>query len=215
MKPLKKFIPRIKKEFHGPVLNLSNTHAHPMFEFDLWFKEAHEIETSVEVNAFTLSTVSENGWPDSRVVLMKSYSEEGIKFFTNYNSKKARDLLNSNKVSVNFYWPDMNRQIRLLGLVTKTSSEESREYFDSRPHESKISAFISKQSEKMDQLQREEFFNKLEENIEDFDIKEKWGGYCIKIMKAEFWQGQRSRCHDRVVYELSDKGAWDKFMLYP
>ena len=218
MKPLTKFIPRIKKEYIGEALTIKNTHEHPMFQFDTWFKQAHDKETSVEVNAFCLSTYGQKNMPNSRIVLMKAYDENGVVFFTNYTSTKAKDIEHNNSVSALFYWPDTNRQVRIQGKAFKTDKDYNKEYFGTRPFESRLASYFSKQSEVMteeDKREYTELIKNTDENTFDGDIDGKWGGYLIVPESVEFWQGNVSRIHDRIRYDQSSNGTWDKAMLYP
>ena len=218
MKPLTKFIPRIKKEYVGKLLNLKNTHEHPMFQFDAWFKEVHEVESSVEVNAFSLATASQAGVSNSRMVLLKAYDEHGLVFFTNYNSAKANEIEENANVSALFYWPDTNREVRFKGIARKTDPEYNQKYFESRPVKSQLAAYYSEQSREMSEEEQKQYIDKVENATDEgftADIEGKWGGYLIAPSSIEFWQGHNSRMHDRVLYTLQGKDQWEKKLLYP
>lgn len=176
----------------------------PYSLFDLWFKEALEDPACYEPNAMCISTVSANGQPSSRYVLLKSYSaEDGLTFFTNYESRKARELEVNPKICSNFYWFPSKKQIRIEGSVTKVSAAESEAYFYERPRGSQIGATISPQSQKISgRYVLDESERQLRESLgEDGKVPmPNWGGYRITPHLFEFWQGQSNRIHDRLVF---------------
>jgi pyridoxamine 5'-phosphate oxidase len=185
----------------------------PFKLFEKWFKEAEKVETS-EVNAMVLCTVDSMQRPDSRVVLLKSFSENGFIFFTNYNSKKSKDIEENPHTSLLFYWPNIQRQVRILGIASKVSPEESDEYFYSRPLENQIAAIVSNQSQVLES--RSALIKKFNSAKQSIQIKrpENWGGYIVKPYYFEFWQGMPSRLHDRLVYKKANN-KWENYRLYP
>ncbi len=188
----------------------------PIIIIQNWVKEALQ-QNIIEATAMSLSTVGEDGFPKSRIVLAKSIREEGISFFTNYDSQKGKDIKSNKKVSLLFFWPDLQRQIRITGLAEKLDPKTSDEYFSSRPFESQIGAIVSQQSKKL--KSRDELvakFNTLKDELNTQSIKrpDNWGGYIVKPVTIEFWQGRENRLHDRFLYELN-KDVWSIKRLAP
>ena len=188
----------------------------PIQYFMNWFADALSVNRD-EANACILSTVSEINIPSSRVVLLKEVNVNGFTFFTNYTSSKARDIEYNNNVSLNFYWPELERQVRINGIAVKISAKESAAYFKNRPRESKMGAWVSEQSKPINLDYN--FMDSLSKLGSEFKGKEiacplHWGGYCVVPTKVEFWQGRPSRLHDRLVYELDGK-IWNKKRLAP
>ena len=180
-----------------------------------WLREALERNVH-EPNAITVSTNGLDGFPETRVVYIKELLEEGIVFYTNYNSQKGKAIAQNNKVHVLIFWPELERQIRVSGLIEKVPEEMSDAYFQSRPYGSKIGAWASDQSEKIESRQV------LEQKVIEFSNKfptdvprpAHWGGYLVRPVKVEFWQGRPSRLHDRIVYELNEN-TWNLFRINP
>ncbi len=180
-----------------------------------WLREALERNVH-EPNAITVSTNGLDGFPETRVVYIKELLEEGIVFYTNYNSQKGKAIAQNNKVHVLIFWPELERQIRVSGLIEKVPEEMSDAYFQSRPYGSKIGAWASDQSEKIESRQV------LEQRVVEFSNKfptdvprpAHWGGYLVRPVKVEFWQGRPSRLHDRIVYELNEN-TWNLFRINP
>lgn len=188
--------------------------ADPYLLFGQWFHQAVK-QHAFEANACILST-THNHRPSSRVVLLKEFSEKGFVFFTNYESRKANDLENNAFASMLFFWPDLQRQIRLEGVVGRISREESNAYFSSRPLESQVNAIVSPQSRSIPSKewlieQRDRFLN---EGVKP-QRPDNWGGYVLMPDYVEFWQGGQHRLHDRIVYEKSDSNDWTKKRLAP
>lgn len=197
-------------------IDFENLDNNPINFFLEWFNDALKISKN-EANACVLSTISSDHKPSSRVVLLKYLSENGFTFFTNYNSKKSLDIENNNNVALNFYWPELERQVRICGLVKKIESKKSDDYFKSRPRKSQLGAWLSDQSSPIDiDYDISTSLELLETKFKDQAVNRplNWGGYCVKPNKIEFWQGRPSRFHDRVLYEL-DKGNWNKKRLAP
>jgi len=197
-------------------INFDDLISDPKELFKVWFNEALRLKIN-EPNAFVLSTVSNQNTPSSRVVLLKEVNSNGFVFFTNYLSKKSKEIENNPFVSLNFYWPDLEKQIRITGKAIKISRAESEKYFSTRPTKSKIGAVISNQSEEIsfDFC----FNNEIEKNKEKFEnfpiaCPDNWGGYCVFALSYEFWQGRPSRLHDRLSYILKDD-VWEIRRLSP
>ncbi len=202
-----------RKNYTKNQLNEADIHSKPLQQFKVWFQEAVN-DASFEANAMVLSTVGKEGMPSSRVVLLKEIIDEGFIFYTNYKSKKAKDLAYNNKASILFFWEKFERQIRIEGEIEKISEQKSINYFNSRPKASQIGAVISKQSEEVSSRKiLEEKFEKYNEN-QEIEKPKDWGGYILKANKYEFWQGRASRIHDRIVYQ-QEKNSWNIKRLNP
>ena len=206
----------LRLNYKKSAIDFKNLEDNPISFFLKWFDDALKVNKD-EANACILSTVSVENKPSSRVVLLKSVNEKGFKFFTNYKSNKSLDIQNNPNVSLNFYWPELERQVRITGIAEQISPKDSYEYFKNRPRESQMGAWLSHQStsiglyyDYMDTL------NKLESTFRGKDVERPlhWGGYCVIPSKIEFWQGRPSRLHDRLLYEF-DKNVWNKKRLAP
>ncbi len=206
----------LRLNYKKSSIDFKNLENNPISFFLKWFDDALKVNKN-EANACVLSTVSVENKPSSRVVLLKSVNEKGFTFFTNYKSNKSLDIQNNPNVSLNFYWPELERQVRITGVSEQISPKDSDEYFKNRPRESQMGAWLSHQSTSiglyynfMDTL------NKLESTFKGKDVERPlhWGGYCIIPSKIEFWQGRPSRLHDRLLYEL-DENVWNKKRLAP
>lgn len=207
----------IRKEYSLQSLEINQVAKDPFFQFSQWLKEAVEAEV-LEVNAMCLSTVSKDGFPNSRVVLLKEL-DEGFVFFTNYESAKGKELESNPKASLTFFWAEIERQVRIVGTVSKVSTEESDAYFLSRPYGSQLGAWASPQSQEI--LSRDV----IETNQKDLERKftelaiirpPHWGGYRLVPHRVEFWQGRPSRLHDRICYEkVLGSSSWKVARLAP
>lgn len=200
----------IRDEYTRDSLSEHNLPGNPLEQFDTWFREALNAKVW-EPNAMVLSTVSPQGYPSSRVVLVKGYSEAGLVFFTNFESRKGQELFANPHASLLFFWPELQRQIRIEGRVSGVAASESDAYFASRPRASQIGAFVSPQSQVI--RSREELDAALQAAELQFDgaeglipRPEHWGGFCLTPFRFEFWQGRASRLHDRLVYTLQSEG---------
>jgi len=185
----------------------------PYEQFGWWFEDVRKSGIQ-EPNAMALATASKSGRPSARIVLLKAFNEDGFVFYTNYHSHKGKDITENNQAALLFYWDELERQVRIEGVVEKVHADMSEEYFASRPFESRLSAIVSEQSEEIPSRQILE--DKLESLRNGGGIKrpEHWGGYILKANYFEFWQGRASRLHDRIVYE-SENGAWKIKRLAP
>lgn len=189
----------------------------PFSQFSKWMDEALHSDMAAEATAMVLATVDEDRRPSARVVLLKEFSENGFTFFTNYESRKGRDLASNPNAFIHFFWAELERQVSISGLVAKVSREESEAYFRSRPRESRIGAWASAQSsvipsradleEKVQQLQ-------VQYRDQEIPLPPHWGGFRLVPQAFEFWQGRASRLHDRICYELVD-GQWSIFRRSP
>lgn len=186
----------------------------PFDQFKLWYNEELESKSNLP-DAMTLSTAGADMMPSSRIVFMRILTEEGFIFFTNYRSKKGRQLEENPKASLLFFWPRLIRQVRVEGLVERCSEQISDDYFNSRPLPNRAASLLSKQSEPLDD--KEEFDNniiRLSENEEMVIRPQHWGGYILKPQLFEFWQNREHRSHDRFAYTLEGPG-WKITRLYP
>ncbi len=206
----------IRREYNKGNLNESDVKPKPIDQFSLWMKDAIQFVPD-DPTAMILSTVSLSGMPSSRIVLLKDFNTEGFTFFTNYGSRKGQEIFSNPNASILFYWKELERQIRIEGLVLKTDSEVSTNYFDSRPFESRIAADVSKQSSEIKNREElDESFVKLKEYYDKRPIVRpvNWGGYILKPDYFEFWQGRENRMHDRIIYVL-ENDLWEIKRLAP
>jgi len=192
----------IRKQYNVAELNRSDLLESPTDMFRDWFEKVENLD-NIEVNAMTLATSSKKGKPSSRIVLLKGYDEKGFVFYTNYNSKKGKEIEQNPYGSLTFHWNQLERQIRIRGKIRKISRAQSEKYFNSRPRLSQVSVLASKQSDILrNRTELEERFIEIETKYEGKEIPcpDYWGGYCLEHRKVEFWQGRRDRMHDRFVY---------------
>jgi pyridoxamine 5'-phosphate oxidase len=207
----------IRKEYKLQTLSEKDIHKDPFGQFERWWGEA--IHSGVEEpNAMTLATASADAMPDARIVLLKGFDNRGFTFFTNYHSAKGRQLLENPRATLVFFWKELERQVRISGLVSLSPAAVSDEYFSSRPEGSRIGAWASPQSETIES--REWLEEKEKEYREEWagrsiERPEYWGGYTVKPINIEFWQGRPSRLHDRFRYSLQNGGSWTIERLAP
>lgn len=206
-----------RREYERDRLEKSELPADPMELFSLWLNHALE-SAAADPTAMTLSTVERNGQPSSRIVLLKKVEEERLIFYTNYHSRKAKEIRAKTKVAAHFYWPGLERQVNITGIARPIDDKDSDHYFNSRPRESKIAAWASPQSEVIpDREYLEKEFDKYQEKYLDTDMIPRpayWGGYSILPSRIEFWQGGNRRLHDRIEYRKKDE-RWSRVRLAP
>lgn len=206
----------LRLEYSHATLSEHDVDADPIHQFGQWFKEALAAEVS-EPNAMNLATIGNLGRPSARIVLLKDFDAQGFTWFTNYNSRKGQDLLQHPYAALTFYWGELERQIRIEGTVTRVTEKESEDYFNIRPIKSRLGAIASDQSKTIES--RASLEEKFETAVATFgDAPPRplhWGGYRLKPELIEFWQGRRSRLHDRVLYTLLSDGTWQRVRLQP
>ena len=210
-------IAAIRKEYRFRTLSEADVAADPYLQFGKWWEEATNSALD-EVNAMTLATATAGGRPSARIVLLKEFTPQGFTFFTNYESHKGKELAENPFASLLFFWAPLERQVRIEGRVEKIRADDSDAYFNSRPEGSRIGAWSSPQSAVIPGREM------LEENEASFRKKfigqsiprpGHWGGYIVKPVLIEFWQGRPNRLHDRIQYTLQDNGGWKTERLAP
>ncbi|TAL47281.1 MAG: pyridoxamine 5'-phosphate oxidase [Chitinophagaceae bacterium] len=214
---MNKNIADIRRDYSCQSLSETEIDSNPIKQFEKWWEEAVHAKID-EVNAMTLATASQDGLPSARIVLLKGFSDKGFIFFTNYESYKGQQLAENPKACLVFFWKELERQVRITGLVRKISEKESDEYFQSRPEGSRIGAWTSAQSRVLDSRQSlDKKFIELSAKMEGTFIQRPpyWGGYIVQPVVLEFWQGRPGRLHDRIQYTLEDSGEWKIERLAP
>ncbi len=214
---MRQSVAMLRREYKGNPLIEEKMEINPIDQFEIWFQEAL-VAVKDDPNAMLLSTVGNSGQPSCRTVLLKEYDKNGFVFYTNYESRKSKELENNPQAALTFYWPDLMRQIRIEGQAEKVSGETSDYYFSKRPEASKLSAWASPQSVVVSS--REELEKKFREQEQLFHGKTitrppDWGGYLVKPHRFEFWQGRVNRLHDRICYKLDKTKNWTIFRLAP
>ena len=217
MEDLRNYINSVRYDFMQGKLVAEEAPEDPYELFEKWFEEAVQAQV-LDPYAMALGTVSKEGMPSVRVVYLRDISETGLVFYTNYQSEKGQHLEAHPMAAANFFWVELERQIRFNGLIEKVSAEKSDAYFASRPRESQLGAWASHQSEVLQD--REELMKRYSQYELEFKDKEVprppyWGGYRLRPVKIEFWQGRPSRLHDRVLYHLDDDAHWQRERLSP
>ena len=206
----------LRKDYGQATLSENEVDPDPIAQFNGWFEQALKAEVN-EPNAMSLATVDERGFPSSRIVLIKQYDVRGFTWYTNYASQKGRQLQANPRAALLFFWPELERQIRIEGMVERTSAEESDKYFHSRPLKSRLAAIASAQS--MPIASRAALEDHYEAVAKQFGAEPprpmNWGGFRLVPERIEFWQGRRSRFHDRVLYTLQPDGSWTRQRLQP
>lgn len=210
-------IASIRRDYQLASLDEATSSLHPMDQFEHWWEEA--IASNIdEVNAFVLSTINAAGAPSSRVVLLKNLTPQGFVFYTNYESAKGKEIEANPLVAINFFWKELERQVRITGTIKKVSTEESEQYFHSRPLGSQVGAWSSPQSQVIpNRAYLEGLMAANEEKYKEgvVPLPPHWGGYIVHPTHVEFWQGRSSRLHDRIKYTLEANGQWTKVRLAP
>lgn len=210
-------IGQLRKEYSLHSLTETSVAALPLDQFTQWWDQAIQSDIE-EVNAMALSTINKEGRPESRIVLLKGYSEKGFVFFTNYESNKGDQLQQHAHCSLLFFWKELERQVRINGRAEKISTQESDAYFNSRPEGSKIGAWASPQSQVVESQEwLHENFERIKARYNNNTISRPphWGGFAVRPDSMEFWQGRPSRMHDRIRYSLQQDGGWKIERLAP
>ena len=215
---MQKDLGNYRKSYEKSELIEGNVSDNPMQLFQTWFYETEQSDSVDEPNAMTVSTMGLDGYPKSRVVLLKKYTYEGFIFYTNYDSEKGKAIANNHQVCISFFWPGLERQIIIKGNAEKIAENLSDGYFESRPDGSKLGAIVSDQSSVIASREvLEEKLKLLEREYREKEIQrpENWGGYIVKPISIEFWQGRPNRLHDRIRYSLQKNFDWKIERLAP
>ena len=207
----------LREEYRLAGLSEAHCETNPILQFERWMKDAQAAHLK-EPNAMTLATATADGRPSARTILLKEVSDLGFVFYTNYGSRKARELDANPLAALTFYWAELERQVRVEGRVRRVSQEESEAYFRLRPRGSRLGAWASHQSELV--ASREEMDARLQEvehvyGSDDIPLPEFWGGYCLAHDAVEFWQGRPNRMHDRLRYRKNGETSWLLERLWP
>ena len=207
----------LRSEYSKATLEIKTVAASPIAQFEKWFSQAVEAKIP-EPNAMNLATVSKGGQPSSRIVLLKGIEKHGFVFYSNYQSHKGKELGENPACALNFFWPELERQVRIEGIAERVSEEQSITYFQSRPRESQVGAWASPQSVVIaDRSLLEQRAKEIEKRFAGQTVLPKpkqWGGFRVEPFIVEFWQGRRSRMHDRIVYTKAEN-TWKVSRLAP
>lgn len=206
----------IRRDYKYAELNKNDAGNNPDAFFDRWLEEALKAGLN-DATSMSVATLGVDGFPQSRIVLLKDHSNGGFTFFTNYNSHKGKEILNHPKVALHFFWAELERQVRITGTVCKTTTDISEKYFRSRPVDSQIAAAVSDQSSEVPSRHYlEEKFDEMKNQLsgKDPERPQHWGGFTVTPIRFEFWQGRENRLHDRLVYERMDD-RWTVKRLAP
>lgn len=214
---MEKNLENYRRSYEKHELRRANMESHPIQQFQNWFEEVDEREGAFEANAMTLSSIGGDGFPKNRVVLLKNFNKSGFTFFTNYESEKGQAILKTPRVCLSFFWPNMERQVIIKGEAEKVPLATSDAYFYSRPAESQRSAIVSNQSKV---IPNRDFLEAKLQLLERQDSEKKllrpdfWGGFLVKPISIEFWQGRKNRLHDRFLYTVENE-QWKIERLAP
>ena len=217
MKKLQQEIFQLRVDFDFDILEEKDVKKDPFEQFSVWMQNALDAKVH-EPTAMTLATAGKKGKVDARIVLLRDFDKKGFNFFTNYTSAKGKEMKENKYVALNFFWPDLQRQVRIRGTIVKLSDKRSDEYFASRPRQSQIGAWASHQSEPLSGRKE------LEDRVKQVELKFKdkkvprpkhWGGYTVVPVEIEFWQGRTSRLHDRILFTKMKTGKWKFGRLNP
>lgn len=216
MEDINKYVNGLRHEFAQTSLSETDVDSNPIVQFEKWFKQAVDSKVN-EPNAMTVCTVNKDGLPSARIVLLRNFNETGFVFYTNYNSRKGREIAKNKACCFLFFWPELERQVRIEGILKKQTKEESDAYFNSRPRGSKLGAWTSEQSAVVDSREAlDKAYLEMDEKFEGEEVPrpEHWGGYVLEPNTIEFWQGRPSRLHDRLLFtKLADE--WTTERLAP
>lgn len=215
---MSKDLSNYRKSYEKQELLEGNCPENPMELFQTWFRNADDSESVEETNAMTVSTIGKDGFPKSRVVLLKKFTWEGFIFYTNYSSEKGKAIEENNHICLSFFWPALEQQIIIKGIAEKQVDNLSDGYFESRPEGSKLGAWASNQSTVVaSRNELEKSLNSFEKEFKGKEIvrPKHWGGYLVKPISIEFWQGRPNRLHDRIRYRLEKDFSWKIERLAP
>lgn len=217
MEDVRLYINTLRHDFSKQSLTEKEVSENPILQFEKWFKEAVDAKVN-EPNAMTVSTATVTGKPSSRIILLRNFNKDGFVFYTNYSSRKGGEIEENAQCALLFFWPELERQVRIEGVLEKQSKEDSDIYFKTRPRGSKLGAWTSEQSKVIanrDVLENE--YSKMSEKYPDETVPRpiNWGGYVLNPSSIEFWQGRPSRLHDRILYTTEDTGKWKIERLAP
>ncbi len=216
MEDLRLYINTLRHDFSKQTLDESQVDKSPFLQFEKWFKEAVDAHVN-EPNAMTVATASKSGKPAARILLLRNFNENGFVFYTNYSSRKGEEIDENPNCALLFFWPELERQVRIEGKLIKQSSAESDLYFNTRPRTSKLGAWTSPQSKVVKNREElDELYEQMSQRFPSEDVPRPphWGGYVLQPDSIEFWQGRPSRMHDRILYTLVN-GNWKIERLAP
>ena len=216
MEDLRLYINTLRHDFSSQTLDEKDVNADPIMQFEKWFKEAVDSKVH-EPNAMTVCTATKEGKPSARILLLRNFNESGFVFYTNYTSRKGTEIMENPNCALLFFWPELERQVRIEGVLTKQTSDESDIYFNTRPRTSKLGAWTSAQSKVIDNRKvLDEEYDLLSKKYPDETVPRPphWGGYILKPSTIEFWQGRPSRLHDPILF-VQENNKWKIQRLAP
>lgn len=216
-KSFRQLVSNFRTEYISNGIDVANLKSNPIDQFEIWFNEAVSNKL-IESNVMHLSTVNAEGKPSCRTMLLKGFDERGFVFYTNYKSRKGKELKDNCFAAMTFLWLELYKQVRIEGSIKPVSTIESDNYFNSRPRGSQISAWASSQSKPAaDRKELEERYSEIEKQFRNKIVPrpDGWGGYCLSPDRVEFWQGRANRLHDRILYSIGKDNIWTKQRLSP